>query len=251
MLLVDDVVEERRLVRTALRFWGDFTVVGEAADGHEAVALAEALQPDIVVLDIGLPDLAGREVLTGIRSAAPDAQVVVFSGTEPDAAAGIAEQVEGYVLKDADIDYLVDLLQAVGGRRAVESSTTLPSDLASPSEAREFVRATFGEWNLDELLDDALLVVTELVANAITHAGTRCTLNLSMTATSLRVEVVDYGAGTPDPMPPSMTRNHGRGLHLIDALAAAWGVEPLPSGGKMVWAELMRNGESSGQALTR
>ena len=249
MLLVDDVVEERRLVRTALRFRGDFTVVGEAADGHEAVALAEELQPDIVVLDIGLPDLAGRDVLTGIRSVASDAQVVVFSGTEPEASAGIVEHVEGYVLKDADIDYLIDLLQAIGGRRAVEASTTLPSDLASPSGAREFVRATLSEWNLDELLDDALLVVTELVANAITHAGTHCTLNLSMTATSLRVEVIDYGAGTPDPMPPSITRNHGRGLHLIDALTAAWGVDPVPTGGKMVWAELMRNDDSSGQVL--
>ena len=246
MLLVDDVVEERRLVRTALRFRGDFEVVGEAADGREAVTLAGDLQPDIVVLDIGLPDLAGQEVLSGIRGASPETRVVVFSGSEPASSPGIAEHVEAYVLKDADIDYLTDLLEAVGRRPAVQASLELPGDITSPRDARVFVRNTLESWEgSDRVLDDALLVVTELVANAVTHAGTRCVVRLSKGPNSVRVEVIDFGGGTPDPMPPSITRNHGRGLHLIDALTAAWGVEPVAPDGKMVWAELMRNGDSS------
>ena len=67
VLLVDDVVDVRRLLRTALRFRGGFEVVGEASDGGEAVQLAESLRPDLVVLDLGLPDIAGREVLSRIR----------------------------------------------------------------------------------------------------------------------------------------------------------------------------------------
>ena len=55
------------------------------------------------------------------------------------------------------------------------------------------------------------------------------------------IEVIDEGSGTPDPLPPSDTRNHGRGLHLIDALTEAWGFEPIASGGKLVWAELVPN----------
>lgn len=55
VMLVDDVVEVRRLVRTALRLRGGFEVVAEANDGAEAVRLAEALHPDIVVLDLGYP----------------------------------------------------------------------------------------------------------------------------------------------------------------------------------------------------
>jgi anti-sigma regulatory factor (Ser/Thr protein kinase) len=84
--------------------------------------------------------------------------------------------------------------------------------------------------------------VTELVNNAVTHARSECELRISVNPLSVRLEVVDKGEGTPDPMPPSSTRNHGRGLHLIDALTAAWGYEPIPSGGKMVWAELLRSG---------
>src|SRR3954454_19085624 len=82
VLLVDDVVEVRRLVRTSLRFRGGFEVVGEAADGAEAVRLAQQLRPDVVVLDLGLPDIAGREVLSRVREHAPDSKVVVFSGLE-------------------------------------------------------------------------------------------------------------------------------------------------------------------------
>ncbi|HRK48026.1 MAG TPA: response regulator, partial [Nocardioides sp.] len=54
VLLVDDVADVRRLVRVALRFRGGFDVIGEARAGQEAVELAAALRPDIVLLDLGL-----------------------------------------------------------------------------------------------------------------------------------------------------------------------------------------------------
>jgi DNA-binding NarL/FixJ family response regulator len=241
VLLVDDVPDVRRLVRTALRFRGVFSVVGEAAEGATAIALAEELRPDIVVLDIGLPDLAGRDVLTGLRAAAPAVKVVVFSGTHPDDSAGIAESVDGYALKDSELDYLVDLLETVGSQRVGQSAVHLPADLGSAREARTFTRSLLEEWQVTDVLDDALLVVSEMVTNAVTHAGSACDLRISLSPVVVRVEVVDQGGGTPDPMPPSETRNGGRGLHLIGALTAAWGVEPETGGvGKTVWAELRR-----------
>jgi DNA-binding NarL/FixJ family response regulator len=238
VLLVDDVLETRRLIRTALRFRGSFVVAGEAADGREAVALAEQTKPDVVVLDVGLPDLAGQDVLTRIRHVSPTSRVMIFSGVEPDPDSGLAHRVEAVVLKDADLDYLVDLLEDLGRQRAVQATLSLGASLESPATARSFVRSTLADWDVDGVTDDVQLVVTELVANAVTHAGTGCDLRLSVSPAALRVEVIDYGAGTPDPMPPSMTRNHGRGLHLIDALTLAWGVEPLPQSSKLVWAEL-------------
>jgi CheY-like chemotaxis protein len=240
VLLVDDVVDVRRLVRTALRFRGGFEVVGEASDGSDAVRLAETMQPDVVVLDLGLPDLAGADVLTRVRDRSPRSKVVVFSGTEIPDRDWIAERVEGYVLKDADLDYLVDLLESVGQPRDDEKSLDLPQVPTSVAMARRFVASTVTGWNLAPVLDDALLIASELATNAVTHASSACRIRLSLTDTTLRIDVSDAGTGTPEPQPESLTEEHGRGLRLIDALSTAWGLEVIPGHGKMVWAELPR-----------
>ena len=90
-----------------------------------------------------------------------------------------------------------------------------------------------------DLLDDALLVASELAANAVTHADSACRIRLSVNAATLRIDVIDTGAGTPEPQPTSWMEEHGRGLHLVDALTTAWGLEVVPEG-KVVWAELPR-----------
>lgn len=242
VVLVDDVPEVRRLVRTALRFRGGFDVVGEAGDGAEAVSLASVQQPDVVVLDLGLPDLAGRDVLAGIREQSPVSKVVIFSGTETADRASLVQQVEGFVMKDEDLDFLIDLLETLGAARRHHVSIDLGAELGSVMRARRFVRETFSDWRVTRDVDEALIVVSELVTNAITHAGSSCQVRLSMDETSVRVEVFDEGAGTPDPQPPSSTAEHGRGLHLIAALTAAWGIQQIPNDGKIVWAELPRTG---------
>jgi DNA-binding NarL/FixJ family response regulator len=236
-LLVDDVDDVRRLLRTALRFHGGFEVVGEARDGAEAVRLAGDLHPDVVVLDLGLPDIAGRDVLSRIHQGSPESKVVVFSGMES-ADLWVRDHVDGYVLKDADLDYLVDLLAAVGTRASRQSVLDLPRSLASASLARKFVAETLEEWDLAQLLDAALLVTSELAANAVTHAESAFRLQLSLTSATLRIDVIDYGDGAPEPQPPSTSEEHGRGLHLIDAMTTAWGIEDAPGVGKVVWAEL-------------
>lgn len=229
------------MVRTALRFRGNFSVVGEAADGRHAVELSERLQPDIVVLDIGLPDLAGQQVLTQIRTCSPGTKVAVFSGTQAGDRPEIAESVDGYALKDGELDYLVEMLETLGRRHVDSMSIALACDPRSAHEAREFTRRTLRGWDLEDLLDDALIVVSELVNNAITHAGSESELRLAISAAALWMEVADRGSGTPDPLPPSATRPHGRGLELVDALTASWGVQPARDGsGKLVWAEMLR-----------
>ncbi len=243
VLLVDDVVHVRQLVRSALRLRGGFEVVGEADNGADAVRRTSDLAPDLVVLDLGLPDLAGHEVLTGIRAASPTTKVVVFSGAD---SSGLEKQVDAYVAKDAELGYLVDLIESVahGSGASGDNEDTdrvaleLPRDLTSVRLARHFVRDQIRAWGLDGILDDALLVTSELAANAITHAASDCEIRLTLSTASLRIDVGDGGVGTPEPQPPSATEEHGRGLVLVDALASAWGLDVLPGSGKVVWAEL-------------
>jgi DNA-binding NarL/FixJ family response regulator len=78
VVLVDDNADVRRLLREQLDLEG-FAVVGEAADGDEAIRVAERLRPHIVILDLEMGRMSGASALPGIRRAAPTCAVVVFS----------------------------------------------------------------------------------------------------------------------------------------------------------------------------
>jgi len=248
-LLVDDVADVRRLVRTALRLHGGFDVVAEAGDGAEAVRLAGLHHPDVVVLDLGLPDIAGRDVLGQLREHSPDTRVVVFSGAESDDS-WVRDHVEGYVLKDTQLDYLVELLASVGGRTSRKTVLDLPNALSSAALARKFVSKTLTEWGMEPLMESALLVASELAANAVTHADTGFRIQLSLAPTTLRIDVTDSGKGTPEPQPPTLSEEHGRGLLLIGALTTAWGLDDAPGAGKVVWAEIAFPASSEPVAAT-
>jgi CheY-like chemotaxis protein len=256
VLLVDDSADVRRLVRTALRFRGGFELSGEAATAAQAVELVAALQPDVVVLDLGLPDLRARDVLTQVREAAPAVKVVVFSGADPDDRSWYEERAAGYVLKNDDLDYLVDLLVSVVRPQRAVAVLDLPEDLGSVKLARTLVRRTLHEWDLAHLEDEATLVVSELAANALNHARSAYQVRIYHNPSTVRIEVRDGGVGTPEPQPASSDREGGRGLLLVAALSVSWGLEQTP-GGKVVWAELAHGigtttptGNASGVAST-
>jgi PAS domain S-box-containing protein len=84
VLLADDASTVRLLLRRTLESSPSFEVVGEAADGGQAVTMAEALQPDMVLLDMSMPVMAGLEAIPQIRRGAPGARIVVLSGFAPD-----------------------------------------------------------------------------------------------------------------------------------------------------------------------
>ncbi|HEU0304721.1 MAG TPA: response regulator [Gaiellaceae bacterium] len=86
LLVCDDSDEARRLVRTVLSQHPEIDIVGEAADGEAAVALAAELEPDVVLMDIGMPKLDGAEATRRIRANRPETRVVAFTGLDDDAA---------------------------------------------------------------------------------------------------------------------------------------------------------------------
>ncbi|ELS53125.1 SpoIIE family protein phosphatase [Streptomyces viridochromogenes] len=134
-----------------------------------------------------------------------------------------------------------------------ETRTTLPGSPLSPGSARALVRAALTEWAAsglpgtehvsDRLVDDAVVAVSELVTNAVVHAGTEVELacRLEEDTGALLVEVLDHH---PSRAPrdaeldaPYETPEHGRGLRLVSRLAESWGVT-YRTGAKTVWARL-------------
>jgi anti-sigma regulatory factor (Ser/Thr protein kinase) len=119
-----------------------------------------------------------------------------------------------------------------------EAVLDLPDDLSSVALARRFVREKLSEWGIESSLDDAMLVVSELASNALRHAESSYRVRLAAAGPALRIEVSDDGVGMVEPRPLTDSDEHGRGLHLVSALAASWGTEASGTGGKLVWAEL-------------
>lgn len=237
VLVVDDAADVRRVVRLALRSHGGFEVVGEARSGLQAVELAGRLHPDVVLLDLGLPDLAGRELLTRLRQVAPAAKVVVFTGMDDEDRAYYEEHAAGYVLKDSDLDYLVDLLDDVGRNAERRVSTRFEAEVSSVPLAREFVRRLLADWGAGHLFDAASLIVTELATNAVLHAASPYTVLVTHADEVLRIEVADGDEGTPEPQPFSADAETGRGIVLVSAVSSSWGIDSHPHG-KVTWAEL-------------
>jgi anti-sigma regulatory factor (Ser/Thr protein kinase) len=117
----------------------------------------------------------------------------------------------------------------------------LPCVAPSAGEARRLVRTALAVWGLEALTDEAELVVSELVGNAVRH--TRCRLiHVSVARPAqgtVRIAVADTSDAKPVPADAAADETTGRGLLLVAALSARWGTDPLPRG-KRIWAELAR-----------
>ncbi|MGH8981429.1 MAG: response regulator [Acidimicrobiales bacterium] len=238
VVLVDDTADLRVALARLLRVRGGFEVVAEGADGADAIAAAREHQPDIVVLDLGFPDLAGHEVLTALRRESPGAMIVVYSGSITPDRLPSAEAADAFLEKSHDMPYVVDFLADVGRRVRRTAMLHVGPATDDVGRARHFAVERCNEWGCGDAADDVSLIVSELVANALVHGRSACELTLGYGGGSLRVEVVDYGGGVPDLKAASAETEHGRGLMLVSMLCAAWGTEPR-SGGKCVWADLV------------
>jgi DNA-binding NarL/FixJ family response regulator len=114
VLVVDDFEPWRQQVCSIFRTQPELSVVAEVADGLEAVQKAQELKPDLILLDIGLPNLNGLEVANRIRQVAPGAKIIFLTqNSDRDMVrAALSTGAQGYVLK---IDAGSELLPAVAG----------------------------------------------------------------------------------------------------------------------------------------
>lgn len=117
IVIADDLGSTRRYLRAVIEECPELEVAGEAADGAAAVALAEALQPDVVLLDISMPILDGADALAAVMRVAPGAQVVLLSGMEAEVVQPLlAAGASGFVPKGVPPTELIGRLGDILGR---------------------------------------------------------------------------------------------------------------------------------------
>jgi DNA-binding NarL/FixJ family response regulator len=132
VLLADDHGVVRKGVRDFLEEEPDLDVVGEASDGAQAVDMALALQPDVVVMDIKMPQLSGIEATKRIKAAAPQVRVLALSAYDDDPYVwGLLEAgASGYVLKTAESRELISAIRAVAAGRSALDPQIAPRIIA-------------------------------------------------------------------------------------------------------------------------
>jgi DNA-binding NarL/FixJ family response regulator len=121
VLIADDHAVVRQGLRTFLGLQEDIDVVGEAADGEEALALAERLAPDVVLIDLVMPGVDGIEALRRLRDRVPAARAIVLSSFVDDDKLfpAVRAGAAGYLLKDVQPQELVAAIRTVHGGGAL------------------------------------------------------------------------------------------------------------------------------------
>ncbi|KNB54227.1 hypothetical protein AC230_03695 [Streptomyces caatingaensis] len=117
---------------------------------------------------------------------------------------------------------------------------SLPASPRSAALARRFSRLLLAEWGLDDLADDAVLLLSELVTNAVVHVpegSGGVELALTRTSAHLLAQVTDCGSALPACAPARDDSEGGRGMWLVEQIADQWGHHASP-GGKTVWFAL-------------
>lgn len=111
----------------------------------------------------------------------------------------------------------------------------------SVGDARRLIRSAMRSWGQIDVADDAVLIASELVTNAVTHAQTdsEITVRLLSPDGQVRIEVADGCEQAPAATEPDPDGASGRGMAMVASLSAAWGVE-LRAGSKTVWADVLR-----------
>ena len=120
VLLVDDHALIRRGLTDLIRYESDLNVAGEASNGQEAVEAARKINPDVIVMDLMMPEMDGVEATRRIKAERPDSRILILTtfGTSADVARAMAAGASGAIMKDAETDDQLAAIRAVaaGGK---------------------------------------------------------------------------------------------------------------------------------------
>lgn len=178
ILLVEDHTLVRSGIRSLLEGADNFAIVGEAADGREALKLAKRLKPDVIVMDVAMPNLNGIEATRQICAMLPSTRVVVLSmhSSREYIFESLRAGASGYLLKDAAF---TELVQAIGEVRA--GRTFLSTSIADIIKV-DYVERARGEAPADvlQVLSAREREVLQLVAEGLSSSEIGQRLHLSV-----------------------------------------------------------------------
>ena len=133
------IVDDHSVVRMGLRMFfdhlSDIEVVGEATDGSEGVAMARRLEPDVVLMDLLMPNMDGVTAIGRIKAERPETEIVTMTSfiEEEQVTAALEAGASGYVLKDAEAEEVAAAVRAAYTRRGPPRSGRRPA--ARPADA--------------------------------------------------------------------------------------------------------------------
>jgi two-component system, NarL family, response regulator LiaR len=187
LLLADDHPVLRDGLQAILDTDAEFEVVAQAGSGAEAVRLAEARQPDVILMDLEMPDLDGVEAIRRIRAARPDARILVFTAFDTDERilGALQAGAQGYLLKGAPREELFRAIRVVHGG----------GSLLHPVVASKVLRHMSGP--APESLTERELEVLRLLARGLQNKEIAATLHISERTAKFHVSSIlgKLGAG--------------------------------------------------------
>ena len=125
VLLVDDQTLVRQGIRSLLELSQTVSVIGEAADGEEALGLISRLKPDVVLLDLRMPRLDGLGVLRALAENAPPTLILTTFDDDESVLEGLRLGAKGYLLKDVSLTQLLDAVETLAmGKTLVQPAVT-------------------------------------------------------------------------------------------------------------------------------
>jgi NarL family two-component system response regulator YdfI len=138
VLIADDHLVVREGLRTILEVAGDIELAGEATDGAEAVRLAGELAPDVVLMDLRMPNVDGIEAIRQIKARYPDLEVVILTTYDDDEniVQGLRAGARGYLLKDSGREALFDAIRAAARGESLLPSAVIEKVVARLSDPR-------------------------------------------------------------------------------------------------------------------
>jgi DNA-binding NarL/FixJ family response regulator len=176
LLLADDHRMLRESLRRAMEDAG-FDVVGEAADGAEAVRLADEFHPDVILMDVTMPVLDGVEATRQVRDRLPGTQVVILTmhADREVLVDAIRAGAAGYLVKDCSTEEVVDTV-----RKAAAGETALSAELAASmlGEVRDLVRGE--EGGAEPIISKREEEVLQLIADGLSTTEVAAKLYISV-----------------------------------------------------------------------